>query len=59
MGGSLGPLLSIGFILMPELVSVGIPLTETLDGLTETLNSLLAQTYKSFEIILVPEHLFL
>ena len=55
MGGSLGPLLSIGFILLPELVSVGIPLTETLDGLTETLNSLLAQTYKSFEIILVDD----
>ena len=40
---------------MPDLVSVGIPLTETFEGLTETVNSLLSQTYDSFEIVLVDD----
>mgnify|MGYP001330575138 CR=1 FL=1 len=40
---------------MPDLVSVGIPLTETFEGLSDTIDSLLSQTYDAFEIVLVDD----
>ena len=40
---------------MPDLVSVGIPLTETFEGLTGTVDSLLSQTHGTFEIVLIDD----
>ena len=40
---------------MPDLVSVGIPLTETFEGLSDTIDSLLSQTYDAFEVVLVDD----
>ena len=40
---------------MPDLVSVGIPLTETFEGLSGTIDSLFSQTYDAFEIVLVDD----
>ena len=40
---------------MPDLVSVGIPLTKTFEGLTGTVDSLLSQTHDTFEIVLIDD----
>ena len=40
---------------MPDLVSVGIPLTETFEGLTGTVDSLLSQTHGTFEVVLIDD----
>lgn len=40
---------------MPALVSIGIPITEGVDGLSRSIDSILEQTYGNFEVLIVDD----